>query len=230
MRKIVVFLSVLAILGLMMGAAQANEIRNPDFTGGTTVPWVNPSDGDHKTMLVITVGGAYGKVAGTNVAGDEAAMTQVLDDKYFWGTTNVRPTWSDAGTQKQWTLSADVNMSGHGYGEMYLYYYAVNQLTAPTIDNIDHPTDSNWIQVLDGESTGYIDTTVGWDSATFTGTITTFQPRWFAVGLEAGVTGHTGVAYFDNVDVTGVCIPVPPAVWLFGSGLLGLVGWRRFKA
>jgi len=24
-------------------------------------------------------------------------------------------------------------------------------------------------------------------------------------------------------------VPLPGAVWLLGSGLLGLVGWRRFK-
>jgi hypothetical protein len=30
-------------------------------------------------------------------------------------------------------------------------------------------------------------------------------------------------------DVTYNAVPIPPAAWLFGSGLLGLVGWRRFK-
>lgn len=30
-------------------------------------------------------------------------------------------------------------------------------------------------------------------------------------------------------DVTYNIVPVPPAVWLFGSGLLGLVGWRRLR-
>ena len=39
----------------------------------------------------------------------------------------------------------------------------------------------------------------------------------------------TGVVY-DNLNVEGVpAIPVPAAVWLFGSGLLGLVGVARRK-
>ena len=38
-----------------------------------------------------------------------------------------------------------------------------------------------------------------------------------------------GLLAFDNIVVTAV--PIPAAVWLFGSGLLGLVGiCRRTKA
>jgi hypothetical protein len=33
-------------------------------------------------------------------------------------------------------------------------------------------------------------------------------------------------AKFDNIVVTGNPVPVPGAVWLFGSGL-ALLGWRR---
>ena len=37
--------------------------------------------------------------------------------------------------------------------------------------------------------------------------------------------GNTdGVAFF-RVDA----VPVPPSAWLMGSGLLGLLGWRRFR-
>ncbi len=32
-----------------------------------------------------------------------------------------------------------------------------------------------------------------------------------------------------NLTTTNTAVPVPPAVLLFGSGLLGLVGWRRFR-
>ena len=34
-----------------------------------------------------------------------------------------------------------------------------------------------------------------------------------------------GSVYFDNFTY----VPLPGAVWLLGSGLLGLAGWRRFK-
>lgn len=39
---------------------------------------------------------------------------------------------------------------------------------------------------------------------------------------------HTPVFwYFDDISVNAV--PVPPAAWLLGSGLLGLIGLRRFR-
>lgn len=37
-----------------------------------------------------------------------------------------------------------------------------------------------------------------------------------------------GAGYFDNF--TTEVVPIPPAVWLFGSGLLGLIGAARLKA
>jgi hypothetical protein len=51
---------------------------------------------------------------------------------------------------------------------------------------------------------------------------------------DCGWGGHGGYAYVDGFsqyvppDPPGV-VPLPPTVLLLGSGLLGLVGWRRFK-
>lgn len=41
------------------------------------------------------------------------------------------------------------------------------------------------------------------------------------------LTGITGSQYIglDNVSVSAV--PVPAALWLFGSGLIGLIGMKR---
>ena len=44
---------------------------------------------------------------------------------------------------------------------------------------------------------------------------------------DQGETQDTGI---DNVRVGLATVPVPAAVWLFGSGLLGLVGVARRKA
>ena len=42
-----------------------------------------------------------------------------------------------------------------------------------------------------------------------------------------------GYTLGNNIDLDfqlyGAAVPLPPTVWLFGSGLLGLVGWRRFR-
>jgi hypothetical protein len=51
--------------------------------------------------------------------------------------------------------------------------------------------------------------------------------------LNFSATGLQGLADeswgLDNVQVAVAPVPVPPAVWLFGSGLLGLIGVARKK-
>jgi hypothetical protein len=46
---------------------------------------------------------------------------------------------------------------------------------------------------------------------------------------DAGLTSFVN-DYVDDVTVSGdAFIPSPPAFWLFGSGLLGLIGMSRRK-
>jgi hypothetical protein len=49
-----------------------------------------------------------------------------------------------------------------------------------------------------------------------------------------GITDKTGIRpepryTFSNVQITCQAVPVPPTIWLLGSSLLGLAGWRRFR-
>ena len=47
-------------------------------------------------------------------------------------------------------------------------------------------------------------------------------------GFSATATDYNGSAvFYDNLNFDRVVVPVPAAVWLFGSGLLGLVGVAR---
>lgn len=49
--------------------------------------------------------------------------------------------------------------------------------------------------------------------------------------LTAGTQGGVAETYvMDNMVYSASPVPVPAAVWLFGSGLLGLLGVRRKKA
>jgi hypothetical protein len=53
------------------------------------------------------------------------------------------------------------------------------------------------------------------------------------VSLPVSVLGVKNIVlasgtFYDNISVSAV--PVPSAVWLFGSALAGLVGLRRRKA
>jgi len=49
-----------------------------------------------------------------------------------------------------------------------------------------------------------------------------------SVIVTFGLTDDTGVGFSGFVEQTAV--PIPGAVWLFGSGLIGLVGMARRKA
>jgi hypothetical protein len=47
--------------------------------------------------------------------------------------------------------------------------------------------------------------------------------------IALGLLGSGGAGFFDDASFDQVVIPVPAAVWLFGSAL-GLLGWVRRKA
>ena len=74
--------------------------------------------------------------------------------------------------------------------------------------------------------------TNGWETFSFTTTLGPDVSGGISLQLKAAcgpVAGCTSEAYFDNVSVTVEAIPIPAAVWLFGSGLIGLVGVARKK-
>ena len=55
---------------------------------------------------------------------------------------------------------------------------------------------------------------------------TIYGPGYNSTGLDFN-TAYADLGVFMVYDTV---VPVPPAVWLFGSGLLGLVGIARRKA
>jgi hypothetical protein len=59
------------------------------------------------------------------------------------------------------------------------------------------------------------------------------QPSWewfrFQNIPEPGLPGGNLTIIAMSIDTSCVPIPLPGAVWLLGSGLVGLVGWMRLK-
>ena len=53
------------------------------------------------------------------------------------------------------------------------------------------------------------------------------QPTQFAYSVESDVNEYWATSAFDNFSITAV--PIPPALLLFGSGLVGLAGIARRK-
>ncbi len=225
MRKLVILLMLLAAL-LVAQVAQAglvNEISNGNFNSGFT-GWTNPADG-HIAMNTFSVSGTTYAGLDAGKLTDEAAIYQIANDQNGGG-------WNDNYNNKWWQLSVNAYVSNGG-GEVYLFYWNNNSVIPTTLPNPDNPT-SGWVALVAGEPSpgvqdGGIDATGAYQ---WTGTILGFQPKYFAVALEAQDYGHLGAMGFTDVELYGQCVvPVPPAVWLFGSGLVGLFGLRRkFKA
>lgn len=64
----------------------------------------------------------------------------------------------------------------------------------------------------------YIRDTEGADAAIINNT---------GINSVAAARGHTGIWLYQGIGVSAV--PIPAAVWFFGSGLLGLAGMARRK-
>jgi hypothetical protein len=62
-----------------------------------------------------------------------------------------------------------------------------------------------------------------WIEFTSTSLQGTFPVVFYAEG------GDNVGMLLDRVELTYYPVPLPGAVWLLGSGLLGLTGWRRFR-
>jgi hypothetical protein len=55
-----------------------------------------------------------------------------------------------------------------------------------------------------------------------------FEDEAMTIPVTSGVT-ITSDSTGETIPVNPVVVPIPSAVWLFGSGLLGLVGISRRK-
>jgi len=68
----------------------------------------------------------------------------------------------------------------------------------------------------------------GFDTGLFTGTIIAADNAGLVFNF---LSPYVGRAEFDSVSVKAIlATPIPAAAWLFGSGLLGLIGVARRKA
>ena len=59
-------------------------------------------------------------------------------------------------------------------------------------------------------------------------TLADFEVFEFSLGQELGISDLQYTYEFDSISAPTV-VPVPPAIWLFGSALMGFVAWSRKK-
>ena len=201
MKKIV--LVFVAGLLLMWGAtAQATTLFVDDFESGLD-GWTGKNDGPHHGVILPTDPSAdnYLAFSVTNSAGD-----------IFTTSTSF------ASTTGTYTLAFDyMGLQGGGGGFIgYSYGY---------------PDSHTW---LAGSyyTPGYTDVVLTDDGEWHHYEITFAASDYIHIMLEdfsATSGGRPLDAFFDNVTLTtdGAAVPLPGAVWLLGSGLMGLLGLRR---
>jgi hypothetical protein len=108
-----------------------------------------------------------------------------------------------------------------GEGEAGCFADLKTALPFYTNQNDLNPTlTGNWSQLLRDTKSD------AWQSESFLlpNAVENQSEVWFAFWLD---NGEGDFAKVDNINVTATVVPIPPAVWLFGSGLLGLAAVSR---
>ena len=157
--------------------------------------------------------------------GNSAQGTQQLKIFSNYPSPYQKSNYVDALTLQQQTIGAD------DLGTTWTFSFDTKQG-----DITGTSSASAWIRAIDGGNIlaeDKLDTTsrgFNWESYSVSLYI---DPTWNGKTLEFGVnsaaTAYTmsGV-YYDNFSLAGTpAVPVPAAAWLFGSGLLGLIGVAR---
>jgi choice-of-anchor C domain-containing protein len=216
MKKIAILAAVLVCLPFMWSAAaQANLILNGSFESGI-------APGNFTTIY----------------AGDSTSITD-------WTVTSGSVDY--IGTY--WTAadgSRSLDMNGLAPGQIAQTFntavgqaYRVTFALAGNFDGDPNPKTMTVIASVGGstqsftfsEPANWSHNNMGWVPKTYDFTAADTTTTLTFTGDPTVISGWpNGTPYgptLDNVDVTAV--PVPPTVLLLGSGLVGLLGLRRFR-
>ena len=193
-----------------------NSYNDPGLTNLVNSAGTNPARNDYRGFALVV-----------KDQGDSAQGTQQLKVYSNYLNRDQSTKYIDALTLQQQVIGAD------DLGSTWTFSFGAKQG-----DITGTSSASAWIRTIDGSTTlgeDRLDTTslgLNWGSYAVSLYI---DPLWNGMTLEFGVnsaaTDYTmsGV-YYDNLSLTGTpAVPVPAAAWLFGSGLLGLIGVARRK-
>jgi hypothetical protein len=198
----------------------------PEFTDGSGDFFIRTDGSDHGAFVEYTgkQGDYYFAGMDLDGEGDRLPLTMSFSGIDITGYTDL--TFSslfaedDEGTNEDWDLSdyvhIDYQIDSGGYQALMWF------------ESIPDGDPYNSVPALDTDFDGNGDGKVLTDmfdlfTADITGTGSTLDLR-LTFQLNAG---DEDIA-IDNIQVEGVSpVPVPAAVWLLGSGLVGLIGLRR---
>jgi hypothetical protein len=194
---------------LMYGAsftAQASLIDNGDFQTGDLTGWNSPAG-----VEVLTFGGgnSLAKFDFPNAEDGDVRLRQDFDVSASWTGINIEFDF------KLFTGTTGTNPTDD-------FFKSLVRL------EIDGSTDPDFTVILKEH-----DPTPGWDHVSaqvlFDGlTIDPVSPNARIAFLLRENTGDWSSARLDNVSVTAMpAVPVPAAVWLFGTAMIGLFGFNK---
>ena len=213
-------LAVSGCIALASFNANANLITNGDFESGSLA---GGSSGGFGTFLTFAPGSAAidGWVIGeggvnlwTNYKGTGNHVIDIIGNVVDGGGSLTQAFSTVAG--QQYSIAFDLSGSNN-----------------PDLTSINNPIKEMDVTVFGSDSVSVltmsqlIEDTSGWD-----GNFTSISMSFVADGSQSTIkfvgtnSGWNGF-YIDNVDVS--VVPIPAAMWLFGSAL-GLMGWMRRKA
>ena len=126
----------------------------------------------------------------------------------------------------QCSISSDDNVSIDGAAEEVLSWGFSQAITELKLDmgNSEHP------DFVNSDFQYRLDTGSNWSTATTDGSgLVTLMLLGGANQIEFRAAGNALTDNFYIRSANATVVPIPATVWLFGSGLLGLVGMARRK-
>lgn len=208
----------------------SNPADNSTSTGSTL-----PAIGSGTAALVGGVTGTFASGTASGGSSDPAAT-----DNSGWQTT----TYAAQGSGDK-TRGVQFNVSTLGYDNISISYDLRHSNTSSRYELVQYSLDGitfNDSTLFDGNAgdTWFNNRSVDFSSIAGVANnanfalriVAAFEPNSSAY-LPSNVSSNYGTAgtwRFDMVTVSGSPVPVPAAIWMMGSGLLGLVGVSRRRA
>ena len=217
MKKILLLLAIASLASFLIVGTASAALYTPDKATllGMGLAWDNGGLGDLDAGSPTDIG----------------ALGVLFTGEIFTGT----PQWRSIGLGYPWPTSPPVNNLSAFTGYQLHFYNANNQNWWVNLYMNTGWTDAPWSEPDNFYQNGWTELGVG-EGATLLldfgteGVINEdhvtnfgFQLAFNDPTIIPGTSNYAG----DNYAMQVGAVPVPGAIWLFGTGLMGLVGMRR---